>query len=347
MIPGIIAGSFPPAGGAATFTEVYWEWNNGSGSAGWNTDYDISSSGAPANSVALIWVMNGESSPKNMGVRSTSSAAARYFDVYSSGAGIGGYSMHVNVDGSQQIDYYAEGVSTSEKFAVIGYWEDATYTEDYSTIGTTNNSWVTETASNLVANSVAEVIMCSNGHNQNFVGAGSAAGTPDFYEDCDDTGASGNLPTNFPCELDGSKQFKWRHERKSTEGGDSRIVGGLETGRTWTEYGSAGTYFTPSASSGAWYSETLVPTIPEGAIAVITGSNAAGSRKPIMGVRKVGSALEKKQIINEPERASKVAKTSTHYVEVDSSNNIEIYGGWSGLTSTTTNIRYYLMGWWE
>ncbi len=85
---------------------------------------DLTMFGVPAGSVAQFVITNdGDLTEQYMGVRKTGSAQARMIDLQEAEAGGSDTAaMHVNVDGSSQIEWYSESGTTDGYFYPIGWW---------------------------------------------------------------------------------------------------------------------------------------------------------------------------------------------------------------------------------
>jgi len=89
----------------------------------WETN-DLSSFGVPADSVAQF-VMTNESTGAevHIGVRESGSTLQRVLDIQEAeGGGSDAASMHVNVDGSSQVQWYSEYGSGTRNFYPVGWW---------------------------------------------------------------------------------------------------------------------------------------------------------------------------------------------------------------------------------
>ena len=89
----------------------------------WETN-DLSSFGVPADSVAQF-VMTNESTGAevHIGVRETGSTLQRVLDIQEAeGGGSDAASMHVNVDGSSQVQWYSEYGGGTRYFYPVGWW---------------------------------------------------------------------------------------------------------------------------------------------------------------------------------------------------------------------------------
>jgi hypothetical protein len=85
---------------------------------------DLTGFGIPADSIAQFVLANdSDNSANNMGVRSISSTLNRLIDLQEAKDGGSNLaSMHVNVDGSSQVEWYAESGGAERLFYPVGWW---------------------------------------------------------------------------------------------------------------------------------------------------------------------------------------------------------------------------------
>lgn len=108
---------------SVSYTETFQSFS-ATGSGAWE---EIDLSGAPysvpANAICEIVMKNPKANAElEAGVRNTSSALARLFDLQEAEAGGGDFvSVHVNADANSKIDVYAED-HTEIVFYLVGYW---------------------------------------------------------------------------------------------------------------------------------------------------------------------------------------------------------------------------------
>jgi len=104
-----------------TYTELYASFQ-AVGDGGWE-EKDLTAFGIPASAVCEIVMKNTDTNAElNAGVRNTSSALARLFQLQEAEAGGGDFvSVHVKADANKKIDIYAE-VAADIYFYLVGYW---------------------------------------------------------------------------------------------------------------------------------------------------------------------------------------------------------------------------------
>ncbi|MDH3644235.1 MAG: hypothetical protein OES38_19170, partial [Gammaproteobacteria bacterium] len=111
--------STPPG----TYTEATNAHGSVSSPATWEPA-DLTTFGVPAGAVAQFIITNdGDTAEQNMGVREMGSSLGRLLDLQEAEAGgSDAGTMHANVDGSSQVQWYAESGTTDRFFYPIGWW---------------------------------------------------------------------------------------------------------------------------------------------------------------------------------------------------------------------------------
>jgi hypothetical protein len=73
--------------------------------------------------VQFVITNESDSSENNMGVRATGSPLSRLLDLHEAESGGSDIAtMHVNVDGSSQVEWYAESGGAERLFYPVGWW---------------------------------------------------------------------------------------------------------------------------------------------------------------------------------------------------------------------------------
>ena len=116
-IPG--AWSTPPG----TYNEAFVNLGSATSDSTWQT-VDLSAHGVPGNAVVQIAMANRSTAAENLqGVRAVGSSADRRIDLHEAESGGEDLvTMHVNADGSSQIQWYHEDVSDPHTFYLMGWW---------------------------------------------------------------------------------------------------------------------------------------------------------------------------------------------------------------------------------
>ena len=106
-----------------TYTETGGSHGQVSAAATWEPT-DLTSFGVPADSVAQFVITNeSDNSENNMGVREIASSQDRLLDLHEAkDGGSDDATLHVNVDASSQVEWYAESGGAERLFYPVGWW---------------------------------------------------------------------------------------------------------------------------------------------------------------------------------------------------------------------------------
>jgi len=152
------------------YVESFQAWSASSNDTWQTKDLSGAPFNVPANAVAEVAVRNANASTELWGgVRAVGSSLERRFQLHE--AEDGGWDvvvMHVQTDGSSQIQHYSDDMGDVD-FVLLGYWDSGVYTEAFqSFVAGANNTWEDHILSSYGVGSglVAEVVLVNTSPNQ-------------------------------------------------------------------------------------------------------------------------------------------------------------------------------------
>ena len=329
-------------GGGASYVEkshVFTVSNSNS----WQT-VDLSGQGVPPNAVVEIAMENTSGNrEREAGIRAAGSSAPTYDLHEAEGGGVDALTKHVQADASGQIQAYAEN-SDDVQFRLLGYWTGGSYTNtDGLFTSSTSNSWRLHnmTSFGIQPRQVVEFIVqnTSGGSEYHggvrYVGSGDEQmrdlheaenGGKDFHSVFVQAADNVSAAIEAYAENSGSIEFKPAGMWVTPPGTYSQHDSTVDIGRP--------------TSNNTWQTVDLTAFgVPPNAVVQITLANRNPGGERRMGVRSVGSSLDRYVDLHEPESGGE--DLVTMHVKTDASSRIQWYH-----ERPADSHRFYLMGWW-
>ena len=329
------------APGTPGYTELHAPWSATAVDT-WEP-VDLSGFGVPANAVVEVAVLNADDGKQQWGgARAMGSTLDRRFQLHEpESGGVDAITLHVQADAAGRIEHYSSKTG-DVTFVLLGYWTGATYVERFDSFKAgASASWrdVSLTGFGVGADQVAEIAAVN-----------------------DNTGSE-----------------RYAGLRRNGSGLDRRLAlheaesGGIDAGAIWvaTDAGATIEAFAESdgdidfyllgywnsppgsfteaaailpgapASSGAWDNVDLSGLgLPADAVAQILLANTLTGAETEMGVREVGSSLDRVLDLQEAESGGN--DFGTMHVVADAAARIEWYD-----EQAVGGLRFLLTGWWE
>lgn len=328
-----------------TYFETFATWTVGT-SAAWTT-VDLSGSPyfVPADAVVEVAIMNSNTDAEELGgVRSTGATAGRGRAIHEAEAGgVDVMVMHVQVDGGSRIECFA-GDRTKVEFALLGYWARGTYVDDWrSFLLISGSTWVSVPLSlfGVGAGQVAEIVICNGASSSEALNSIRPQGstlegrTLELHEA---EGGGEDMATLFVpagADADAIAEFWSDSQSKVTF-----IVSGYWPDPPGT-YVAAGEDLGSASLDSTWETIDLsAHGVPAGAVVQIGLANLQYDSENRIGVRAVGSAVERTLDLHEAEPSS--GDYATMHVQTGAIPAIEVFQERAGDAH-----RFYLFGWWE
>jgi hypothetical protein len=325
--------------GGPSYTEMYQQWSATSDDT-WQT-VDLSAYGVPANAVVEVAVINSDAGKEYFGgVRTPGSSLERRFRLHEAeGGGVDTVTMHVQADGSSQVQHYSDKASRVS-FILLGYWTGATYVERFDAFKAgANASWQSHDlgAYGVGANQVAEIALSQTSTSAEWqVGLRRTGSSLARQVILHETEGGGVDMVSMLVESDASSVVEVYAEADSVV--DFHLLGYWSTPPgIYTETGGVQGQ---ALSASTWELTNLIGFgVPADAVAQFVISNQIDNFNRELGVREVGSGMNR--VIELQEAESGGGDLGTMHVNVDSASSIEWYSD-----SGTTERFFYPIGWW-
>jgi len=325
--------------GPTSYTEMHQQWS-ASADKTWQT-VDLSSFGVPANAVVEVAIINSRAGNERWGgVRAQGSVLQRRLRLHEAeDGGVDVLVMHVQADGNSLIQHYSDKKS-EVTFTLLGYWTEVSYVELFAAFSANaSNSWVVEDVSDdgLGPEQVAEIVVANTRVDRERLAGIRAVGSSLQRRFGIHEAESGGVDTvTLMVETDTNSSIEVYAE--SSADVDFYAIGYWSTAPgIYTETGGVGGQVPTPAS---WQQVDLTSFgIPADTVAQFVITNDGENTENNMGVRAIGSTLER--LLNLQEAESGGSDAVSLHAGVDASSQVEWYA-----QSANPDQFFYPVGWW-
>lgn len=313
------------------------------GSNSWQT-VDLSVPGVPPDAIVEIAMENASSNAQHeAGIRAIGASAPTYDLHEAEGGGVDALVKHVQVDANGHIQAFAES-NSSVRFRLMGYWTAGTYTnlDGLFTVGS-SGSWQTQPLSGfgVQPGQIVEMIVQNTSGSQEYHGGVRKTGSGhDQMRDIQESEAGGKNFHSVFVEASSDASATIQAYAENTSSIEFKPAGAWqEPPGTYIEHDSSIDLGRPTAND-TWQTLDLAPFgVPANAVVQITLANRNAGGERLMGVRAVGSSLDRFVDLHEAEAGGE--ELVTIHVKADANSRIEWYH-----ERPTDSHRFHLMGWW-
>ena len=321
------------------YYEVYEPWTAATPNT-WET-FGLAGFGVPANAVVEVAVINeGISAQRWGGVRAVGSTLDRRLELHEAEAGGSDVvTMHVQADASSQIQHYSDNTG-QVSFILLGYWVGASYVELFDSF-TANDDAVWHdrdlAAIGVGPDQIVEIgLQNSNTGAERLVGLRAVGSSINRRFDLHEAEGGGVDAVSLMVQADASSRVQVYAETVS--GISFHVLGYWSTPPgTWTELGGTSARSTPSAAWGV--KDVSALAVPPDSITQFVITNDTGNAEKTVGVRAVGSSLDRFANLHEAEAGG--SDGVTMHANVDANTEVEWYS-----ESGTSGVFFYPVGAW-
>jgi len=324
------------------YTEARDKWE-ASSSETWETK-DLSGYGVPANAVVEVTLKNGSSDDQRYGgVRAVGSGLDRKLELHEAeGGGDDLMTMHVQTNGSSQIQTYTESTG-SVKFVLIGWWSSGAYVEKMSEAfkAGSSGSWVDKDLSSygVPDNAVVEICLKNEpSDHERWAGVRANGSSLDRRVELHEAEGGGDDFATMFVQADGSGGVEVYAEDDSDV--DFYVLGYWSTTPgTYTEkFVDVG----KPSSDNTWQDRDLSGnSVPANAVCEMLMCNGKSDSENNMGVRENGSTISDRYFdVHESEGGGR--DCIRMHVTADGDSTIEQY-----MEDVSDTAEFYLLGYWQ
>ncbi len=335
-IADLYAASAPVAPG---YTELREPWSASTAGA-WET-VDLASFGVPSNAVVEVAVINADAGKEQWGgVRAVGSSLERRFLLHEpESGGVDAITLHAQTDASSRIEHYSSKTG-DVTFVLLGYWTGAAYVERFDTFfAGASGSWqsVSLLPYGVGADQVVELAAANTSSNsERYAGMRRAGSGLDRRLELQEAESGGVDVGAVWVASDASGDIEVFAESNGDI--DFYLLGywSIAPG-SFTE---AAAYLPGApAASGSWEQVDLGGLgVPADAVTQILLANNLGGNETEMGVRTIGSGLNRVLDLHEAESGGN--DFATQHAVADGAARIEWYDQQAAVG------RFILSGWW-
>jgi len=301
---------------------------------------DLAPLGVPADAVVEVAVINVDGGNRRWGgVRAFGSTLDRRLQLHKAeSGGMDVVTMHVQVDASSRIEHYSDDTNDIS-FVALGYWSGVSYVELMEPFSAdASNSWVPEDVSDdgLGANQVAEVAMANTSTGaERLAGVREVGSTWQRRFNLHEAESGGVDAYSMMVNTNASADVEVFAQNAGDV--DFYVLGYWNTPPgTYVENGTGAW----TASTTSWEAIDLSGIgVPANAVVQVTIGNLNQSNERLMGVRTIGSSLDRRLDLHKAEAGG--SERATWHVKVDAGSNLQSYSETSG-----TAYRFDPVGWW-
>jgi hypothetical protein len=314
-----------------------------SSSNSWQT-VDLGVPGVPPNAIVEVAMENAKTNAQyEAGIRAVGTSAPTYDLHEAEGGGVDALVRHVQADANGHVQAFAES-KDDVQFRLLGYWTTGAYTNlDGLFTVSSSGGWRTQSLSGfgVQPGQVVEMIVQNTNGSQEYHGGVRKMGSGNEQMcDIQESEAGGKNFHSVFVEASNDASASIQAYAENTGSIEFKPAGAWDTPPgTYTEHDSSINLGSPTANN-TWQTLDLAPFgVPANAVVQITLANRNTGSERLMGVRAVGSSLDRYIDLHEAEAGGE--ELVTLHVKADANSRIEWYH-----ERPADSHRFHLMGWW-